>query len=73
MTIQQLCYAINKTASNLGLKSWIEVNDPCFIPQALNNLSALIFQMDYPENELTDLVKEQSKNLIFSGRLIFEE
>lgn len=74
MTRIQMFNALNKTAIDLGLeKSWFEIKDISFVPSALTQLSALIFQLDFPQNENTNLIKEQSVNLIKFGKLIFED
>lgn len=73
MTKQECFDALNITAMRLGLnKGWIDVDREVFVPQSLKDISALIFQLDYPPDKNTDLIKEQSLNLIRKGRLIFD-
>jgi hypothetical protein len=73
MNKQELFDALNQTAKDLNLFHWINIDHEIHVPVALTTLSALIFQKDFKQNKNTDLIKEQSLNLITKGMLIWED
>ncbi len=72
MTKESLFNALNKTAENLKLTSWIKVEHDIFAPMAINSLSSLMWQINFPEDENTKIIREQAHNLIYKGQLIFD-
>jgi hypothetical protein len=72
MTIERLMTAINVTAKEAGLNSWIDVTDIIWIPMAMANLSSVLWVTQFPENKNTRLIRKQQHNLYFKGKLIFD-
>lgn len=73
MTQKQLFKAINETAFNAGIKHWIEIDNIVFASMAIEQLSALLWKIEFKDDENTRLIREQALNLVHRGNMIFED
>ncbi len=73
MKSNELITALNQTATDVGLIHWIPVNSIYMIPNAMQILSSVLWVKQFPENNNTKLIREQSRILFEFGKLVFED